>query len=114
MTPEIPQHIRRGLAAVIDDLKNAVGQEAAKAYLARISNVESLESELGAELCDDSWMDYINEDCITIASDSSYPTPFSPDLAVLVEVLSTPPSGLYPILEWIRVALGSVTGRLLM
>ena len=30
------------------------------------------EFELGAELCgDDSWMEYINEDCMTDASDSS-------------------------------------------
>ena len=56
-------------------VKNAVKQEAAKAYLARISNIESLEFEPGAEHCDDSWMEYINEDCMTVASNSSYSTP---------------------------------------
>ena len=79
MTFEVPQHTRQRLAAVIYDLKNAIGQEAAKAYLTRITTVESLEFELGAELCgDDSWMEYVNEDCMTDASDSSYPTPFFP------------------------------------
>lgn len=54
LTLEVPRHIRQRLTAVIDDLKNAVGQEAAKAYLTRIATVESLELEPGAELCDDS------------------------------------------------------------
>ena len=53
MTLEVPQHIRQRLAAVIYDLKNAIGQEAAKAYLTRITTVESLEFEPGAELCGD-------------------------------------------------------------
>ena len=76
---EVPQHIRQRLAAVIDDLKNAIGQEAAKAYLTRITTVESLEFEPGAEFCgDNSWMEYMNEDCMTDASDSYYPTPFLP------------------------------------
>jgi len=78
MTLEVPQHIRQRLAAVVDELKSAIGQEAAKAYLTRITTAESLEFEPGAELCDDSWMEYINEDCMTDASDPSYPTPFSP------------------------------------
>ena len=78
MTLEIPQHIRQRLAAVIDDLKNAVGQEAAKACLTRITTVESLELEPGAKLCDNSWMEYIDEDCMTDASDHSYSTPSSP------------------------------------
>ena len=79
MTLEVPQHIRQRLAAVIYDLKNAIWQEAAKAYLTRITTVESLEFEHGAELCgDDSWIEYINEDCMTDASDPSYPTPFFP------------------------------------
>ena len=73
MTLEVPQHIRQRLAAVIYDLKNAIGQEAAKAYLTRITTVESLEFEPGAELCgDDSWIEYMNKDCMTDASDSSY------------------------------------------
>ena len=43
-----------------------------------MTTVESLEFEPGAELCDDSWMEYINEDCMTDASDPSCPRPFSP------------------------------------
>jgi hypothetical protein len=53
MTLEVPQHIRQQLAAVIDDLKNAIGQEAAKAYLTNITTVESLVLEPEVELCDD-------------------------------------------------------------
>ena len=65
MTLEVLQHIRQRFAAVIGDLKNTIGQEAAKAYLTRTTTVESLEFKLGAELCgDDSWMEY--------------PTPFFP------------------------------------
>ena len=29
------------------------------------------------ELCDYSWREYINGDCMTDANDPSYPTPFS-------------------------------------
>jgi len=78
MTLEVPQHIRQRLAAVIDDLKSAIGQEAAKAYLTSITTAESLELETEAELCDDSWMEYINEDCMTDASDLSFSMPCSP------------------------------------
>ena len=61
------------------DLKNAIGQEAAKACLTRSTTVDSLEFEPGAELCgDDSWMEYIDEDCVFDASHSSYSTPFFP------------------------------------
>lgn len=70
--------MQQRLAAVIHDLKNAIGQEVARAYLTRIATVESLEFEPGAGLCDDSWLEYNNEDCITNASDSSCPRPFSP------------------------------------
>ncbi len=42
MTLEVPQRIRQRLAAIIDDLKSAIGQEAAKAYLTSITTVESL------------------------------------------------------------------------
>ena len=41
MTLKVPQHIRQRLVAVIDDLKNAVGQEAAKAYLMTSSQIEA-------------------------------------------------------------------------
>ncbi len=73
MTLEVPQHIRQRLAAVIDDLKSAIGQEAAKAYWTSITTAESLESETEVELCDDSCMEYINKNCMTDASDLSYP-----------------------------------------
>lgn len=78
MTLEVPQRIRQRLAAVIDDLKSAIGQEGAKAYLTSIFTVDSLVLEPEVELCDDSWMEYINEDCMTDASDLSYPMPCSP------------------------------------
>ncbi len=78
MTLEVPQHIRQRLAAVIDDLKSAIGQKAAKAYLTSITNVESLVLESEVELCDNSWKEYINEDCVTDTSDLSYPMPCSP------------------------------------
>ena len=71
------QHAYLGFCASYS--KRQLGQEAAKAYLTRITTVESLEFEPGAELCgDDSWMEHINEDCMTDASDSSYPMPFLP------------------------------------
>lgn len=54
MALEVPQHIRQRLATVIDDLKSAIGQEAAKAYLTSITTVESLALEPEVELCDDS------------------------------------------------------------
>ena len=75
MTLEVQQHIQQRLAAVIDILKNAMGQQAAKAYLTCITAVESLEFEPGAKLCDSLWMEYIDEYCMTNASDYSYPTP---------------------------------------
>ncbi len=75
MTLEVPQRIRQRLAAVIDDLKSAIGQEAAKACLTSITTAESLVLGLEVELCDDSWMEYINEDYMTNASDLSYPMP---------------------------------------
>ena len=71
-------NIRQRLAAVIDDSRDAVGQEAAKAYLMNITTAESLEFEPGAELSDDSWMEYINEDCMTNTDDPSCPTSLSP------------------------------------
>jgi len=77
MTLEVPQHIRQRLAAIIDDLKSAIGQEAAKAYLTSITTVKSWVLEPEDELCDDSWMEYVNEDCVTDASDLSYPIPGS-------------------------------------
>ena len=78
MTLEVSQRIRQRLAAIIDDLKSAIGQEATKAYLTSIIIVESLILEPEVELYDDSWMKYINEDCITNASDLSYLMSCSP------------------------------------
>ena len=49
-----------------------------QAYPMNITTAESLEFEHGAELSDDSWMEYINEDCMTDASDPLYPTSLSP------------------------------------
>ena len=68
MTVEVPQHLRQRLNAIIDDLKIAVGREAAKAYLTERTTVELREFEPGPEICDDSWVEYINEDCVTDAS----------------------------------------------
>ena len=61
-----------------DDFKFAIGQKAVRAYSTRITIIESLEFEPEDELCDDSWMEYINEDCMTDGSDPSRPRPFSP------------------------------------
>ena len=73
MALEVPQHIRQRLAEVIDDLRDAVGQEAAKAYLSHVC-VEPVESEPAADYCDDSWMEFINEDCMMDADEASHPT----------------------------------------
>ena len=72
MTLEVSQHLQQRLAAVVHDLKISIGQEAARAYLTRITTIKSLEFEPGIELCDDSSMKY-NEDCMTDASDPSSP-----------------------------------------
>jgi len=53
MTLEVPQRIRQRLAAVINNLKSAIGQEVVKAYLISITTVESLVLEPEVELCDD-------------------------------------------------------------
>lgn len=66
MAVQVPLHIRQRLAEVVGDLKNAVGQQAG------ISSEEPLEVEPGAEPCDDSWMEFIHEECII---DASNPTP---------------------------------------
>ncbi len=55
-----------------------MGQEVVKAYLTRIFDIKSVEFELGAELCDDSWIEFINKDCMTDnTSNPSYTTPSS-------------------------------------
>ena len=77
MAHQVPLQIRQRLAEVVQDLKTAVGQQAAKDYLTRTSSEESIEVEPGAELCDDSWMEFINYECITDAGSPSYPTPLS-------------------------------------
>lgn len=88
---EVPQHLRQRLAEVIYELRNAIGREAAKTYLTRISNGESVEVESGA---DGSWMEFINEDCVTKASTPSYPTPSSPAMEVEEPPLKTAQSGI--------------------
>lgn len=93
---EVPQQLRQRLAEVINELRNAIGREAAEAYLTRISNIESVESESGA---DASWMEFINEDCVIDASNPSYRTPLSPAREVDEPLLQTTQSqidtGLY-------------------
>lgn len=73
----VPQHLRQRLAEVIGDLRDAVGPEAAKAYFTRVS-IEPVELEPGAELCDDSWMEFIDEDCMADASKALCPAPLCP------------------------------------
>lgn len=78
MAPEVVQRIQERLVAAIDDLRNAVGQEAAKAFFAPLINVESVGFEREAAICDDSWMEFVNENFMTDASDPSQSTPSSP------------------------------------
>ena len=73
MALEVPQHIYQRLVAVIDDLRNAVGQEAAKAFLASLIDFEPVELYPQTEECDDSWMDYMND-----ATSPSHPARSSP------------------------------------
>ena len=75
MAPEVPQRIQERLVAAIDDLRNAVGQEAAKAFLVSLTNVKPVEFKPEAAICDDSWMEFINEDFTIDASDPSLSTP---------------------------------------
>ena len=77
MTVEVPRHIHTRLVVVINDLRDAVGQKAAVAVLASFANVEPVECVLDAELCDDSWMEFINENSVTDASLSN-PAPSLP------------------------------------
>ncbi|KAK3170217.1 hypothetical protein OEA41_009603 [Lepraria neglecta] len=78
MALQVPQNIYQRLVAVIDDLRNAVRQEAAKAFLASLTNVEPVEFHPQTEECGDSLMEFINEDYMTDANSPSYPAPFSP------------------------------------
>ena len=73
----VPQYLRQRLAEVIGDLRDAVGLEAAKAYLTRVS-VKPVELKSEAKLCDDSWMEFIDEDCMADASEALCPTPLYP------------------------------------
>lgn len=77
MTVEVPRHIHTRLVGVINDLRNAVGQKAAVAVLASFTNVEPVECVPDAAVCDDSWMEFINENFVTNASPSN-PAPSSP------------------------------------
>lgn len=75
MALEVPQHIHQRLVAVIDDLRNAVGQEAAKAFLTPLTNLEPVEFHPRAETCDDWWMEFINDEYTTDANNLSCPAP---------------------------------------
>ncbi len=59
-------------------LRNVVGQEAVKAFLVSLTNVESVGFEREVAICDDSWMEFVNENFMIDASDSSQSTPSSP------------------------------------
>lgn len=75
MALEVPQQIHERLVAVIDDLRNAVGQEAARAFLVSLTIVEPVEFEPEAASCDDSWMEFMNEDFMNDTSEPSQSTP---------------------------------------
>lgn len=78
MAPEVPQRIQERLVAAINDLRNAVEQEAARAILVSLTNVKSVGFEPEAVICDDSWMEFVNEDFMIDAGDPSLSTPSSP------------------------------------
>ena len=75
MALEVPQRIHERLVAVIDDLRNAVGQEAARAFLVSLTNVEPVQWEPEAASCDESWMEFINEDLMNDICHPSQTTP---------------------------------------
>ncbi len=62
MALEVPQRLYKRLVAVIDDLRNTVGQEAARAFLVSLTIAEPVEFEPEAASCDDSWIEFMNED----------------------------------------------------
>lgn len=78
MTPEVVQRIQERLVTAIDDLRNAVGQAAAKAFLVSLTNVEPVGFEREAAICDHSWMEFVNEDFMIDVSYPSQSTPPSP------------------------------------
>ena len=69
MAPEVVQRIQERLVAAIDDLRNAVEQEAAKTFFVSLINVEPVGFEREAAICDDSWMGFVNENIMIDASD---------------------------------------------
>ena len=77
MTVEVLRHIHTRLVVVINDLRNAVGPIAAVAVLASFTNVEPVDCVPHAAVCDDSWIEFINENFVTDASPSN-PPPSSP------------------------------------
>jgi len=77
MALEVPQRIYKRLVAVIDDLRNAVGQDAANAFLVSLTNIEPVEFEPESPICD-SWIEFINEDLINNTSEPPQSTPSSP------------------------------------
>jgi len=78
MALEVPQRIHERLVAVIDDLRNAVGQEVARAFLVSLTIVEPVEFEPEVASCDDSWMEFMNEDLMNDISEPSQSTPSLP------------------------------------
>ncbi len=72
MPLKVSEHLQQRLAEVINDLRDAVEQEAAKAYLISIFNIVSVKFEPEAELCNNSWMKFINKDCMSDTSHSLY------------------------------------------
>lgn len=61
MALEVPQRIHERLVSVIDDLRNAVGQEAARSFVIFITSSEPVELEPEDANCDDSSIDFIND-----------------------------------------------------
>ncbi len=78
MALEVPRRIHERLIAVIDNLRNAVGQEAVRAVLVSLTNIEPVDFEPEAASRDDSWIEFVNEDFINNASEPSQATPSSP------------------------------------
>ena len=53
MALAVLQRIHERLVAIIDNLRNAVGQEAAKVFLISLTNAEPVEFEHKVAICDD-------------------------------------------------------------
>ena len=69
---KVLQYIRLQLVAIIDNLKSAIEQKTTKTYLTNIIIVELLILESKVEFYNNSWIEYINKDCIIDVSNFSY------------------------------------------